>query len=1025
MPERKSEPGINFTVTDALTPDYLKKLGRQTYTSTAFVIFISVVSLIWLVFHIGGKIPVGRSTLLVLYSNVIYAFVSFVGAMWCFQMVYRARHGPVTLTALHQRAWLLIGLGLLSNGIGGVIYTYLEDYVMKNPVPSPADFFFTLTYILTFVGLLAMPTVRKSRQSLKLILLDTFITTLCILDISWFFVLRPIFSSFTDLAQMYVSASYPFWDILLVLAIVLLIYQRSEPVLKSSLILCGVGIFAQIGADTLYALTVPSNSYNTGTWYIDTFWFVGYLLIGLSAPYQYASIVRRAFGRSEHSKELKASSGSVEIEYNDGISRHSLFLNSSLIYVPVLILVVVVIYSEFAHIENKFLIIVGCCIGLILTTRFVLSNYENRTLLLERDQRREQADMLRLLATQLTEESQMDSLITRIVISATTVLGFDTAALLLIQSREQPPAGEFSLLVRACGDTFGSTTTWQIESERFQYNDILSMQPVHVYWPEKWIEVPECLAQWHKEQGILSTLFIPLVTQEKNLGCLAFSSRTLRSFDKQQVYLTTTFAEQAARVIQQAHLYEEAREHELFAQALTTVAARLNSAVTTGAGVGTQIQQLICTEGARALQADFAILYMVERKNVFSPVAVACRDQDAGSLIGDWPSLHGRTPETRALKSLQPELMTINEMTSSGYLPAVTSPLLALPMPAQQQKGASTATGPVRVPTDGLRGRKMISLRTVLMQRGVRTAIFAPLIVGNSAVALLVLARSNATNAHHKRFYTSTDLEQARDFAEHATIAFTNSQLYQRVRQAHRQLQELDLLKDQFMITASHELRTPLTSVQGYLELLAQFGDVVPPEQRQEFLQKARRGCDELVLLLSNVMDASRLEIEAGIRPALLEAVPVSRLIQDVITLIEPQLKQEKRQVYIHIPEHLEVKADPARLRQVVLNLCTNAIKYSEAGTPLAFAARVYQHQRPSVLISISDRGKGIKLEDQAQIFQRFVRLESDLNSSVRGSGLGLYISRRLVEAMNGSISVESSGIPGEGSTFSIQLPLA
>jgi signal transduction histidine kinase len=141
--------------------------------------------------------------------------------------------------------------------------------------------------------------------------------------------------------------------------------------------------------------------------------------------------------------------------------------------------------------------------------------------------------------------------------------------------------------------------------------------------------------------------------------------------------------------------------------------------------------------------------------------------------------------------------------------------------------------------------------------------------------------------------------------------------------------------------------------------------------------------------------------------------------------LIEPQSNQEKRQVYMHIPEHLEVRADPARLRQVVLNLCTNAMKYSETGTSLAFAARVYPDQRPSVLISVSDRGKGIKPEDQSQIFQRFVRLESDLNSAVRGSGLGLYISRRLVEAMDGRISVESSGVPGEGSTFSIQLPLA
>jgi len=251
MPVRTSELGIKVVVTEALTQNYLKKLSRQTYIATAIVIFISVVSLIWLVFHIGGKVPLARSTLLVFYSNSIYAFVSFVGATWCFQTVYRARRGPVRLAPRHQRAWLLIGLGLLSNGIGGVIYTYLEDYVMRNPVPSPADFFFTLTYILTFAGLLMMPTLPKTRQSLKLLVLDALITTLCILDISWFVVIRPIFSSYTDFAQMYVAASYPFWDILLVLAIVLLIYQRTGPVLNSSLVICGLGIFAQIGADTL------------------------------------------------------------------------------------------------------------------------------------------------------------------------------------------------------------------------------------------------------------------------------------------------------------------------------------------------------------------------------------------------------------------------------------------------------------------------------------------------------------------------------------------------------------------------------------------------------------------------------------------------------------------------------------------------------------------------------------------------------------------------------------------------------
>jgi signal transduction histidine kinase len=116
------------------------------------------------------------------------------------------------------------------------------------------------------------------------------------------------------------------------------------------------------------------------------------------------------------------------------------------------------------------------------------------------------------------------------------------------------------------------------------------------------------------------------------------------------------------------------------------------------------------------------------------------------------------------------------------------------------------------------------------------------------------------------------------------------------------------------------------------------------------------------------------------------------------------------------------------RLRQVLMNLCTNALKYSPVHSPIGLSARViteHNQERDYAIISISDKGKGIAPEDQGRLFQRFVRLESDVNSPVRGSGLGLYISRRLIEAMNGKIWIESSGIPGEGSTFHVQLPLA
>lgn len=250
-------------------------------------------------------------------------------------------------------------------------------------------------------------------------------------------------------------------------------------------------------------------------------------------------------------------------------------------------------------------------------------------------------------------------------------------------------------------------------------------------------------------------------------------------------------------------------------------------------------------------------------------------------------------------------------------------------------------------------------------------------------------------------------------------------QLYQRLRAAHRHQQELDQLKDQFMMTASHELRTPLTAVQGYLELVTQFGDDLSLSQHKDFLYKARRSCDELVVVLGNVMDASRLEAEAGIRLAYLKRVSVQEMIHSVMNLIEPLVTQEQRQVEVDIPAHLYVQADPGRLRQVLLNLSNNALKYSQPGTPLAFSARTLTHGGPTVVISVTGKGHGIAPQDQAYLFQRFVRLKRDINSPVRGSGLGLYISRRLIEAMDGKIGVESSGVEGAGSTFSVLLPTA
>jgi signal transduction histidine kinase len=254
---------------------------------------------------------------------------------------------------------------------------------------------------------------------------------------------------------------------------------------------------------------------------------------------------------------------------------------------------------------------------------------------------------------------------------------------------------------------------------------------------------------------------------------------------------------------------------------------------------------------------------------------------------------------------------------------------------------------------------------------------------------------------------------------EQTAAARENARLYQELTIAYEKLSQVDQLKDAFLTTASHELRTPLTIVQGYLELLNEMDDA-PPDIRHSFLTKAIRACDELVLLQAHIMDASRIKFDA--ETLVCSSIPLREVCCSVIELFEPLILQQGRQVESAIAAGIHVRADETRLKQVLHNLIANALRYSPNKTPLRIAAQIEQ-EHEMACIQITDRGAGIPPEKQEAIFDKFVRLERDVHGINRGSGLGLYITRQLVEAMGGTITVESSGIVGEGSTFLFTLP--
>ncbi len=242
------------------------------------------------------------------------------------------------------------------------------------------------------------------------------------------------------------------------------------------------------------------------------------------------------------------------------------------------------------------------------------------------------------------------------------------------------------------------------------------------------------------------------------------------------------------------------------------------------------------------------------------------------------------------------------------------------------------------------------------------------------------------------------------------------------------QFKELEQHKDEFIMHVSHELRTPLTAVSGYLELLQDHGERLDVSSKTQFLHQALENCRVLADLVNTVINV--LKIKQDAKPAQRERLSVSSTVREVIEQFDPR-KWQEHQCRVDIPEDLLIYADKQYFCQVLRNLISNAFKYAPRQTPVSISAvptTSSSQEADAVLqvcISVQDAGPGIPPAEQPFLFQRFIRLKRDLTSTVRGTGLGLYICKELVEKMDGRIWVESSGKEGEGSRFSFTLPAA
>jgi signal transduction histidine kinase len=225
--------------------------------------------------------------------------------------------------------------------------------------------------------------------------------------------------------------------------------------------------------------------------------------------------------------------------------------------------------------------------------------------------------------------------------------------------------------------------------------------------------------------------------------------------------------------------------------------------------------------------------------------------------------------------------------------------------------------------------------------------------------------------------------------------------------------------KSDFLAAMSHELRTPLNAIGGYAELMEMGvrGPVTDAQRRD--LGRIRVSQEHLLGLIGSILDLSR--IESGRLRYEIADIALDSVFADMEALTAPQAEAKGHQLHFEPTEDgLIVRADPEKLRQILLNLLSNAVRHTPEGSTIRVEASA--RAKGTVRIAVIDTGKGIALDSQAAIFEPFVQLDRSLTSATHGVGLGLAISRDLARGMGGELSVSST--PGAGATFMLDLPV-
>jgi signal transduction histidine kinase len=295
-----------------------------------------------------------------------------------------------------------------------------------------------------------------------------------------------------------------------------------------------------------------------------------------------------------------------------------------------------------------------------------------------------------------------------------------------------------------------------------------------------------------------------------------------------------------------------------------------------------------------------------------------------------------------------------------------------------------------------------------------RSEMAVPMIVGEKLLGVFDV------QADTVNYFTEEDANIYTTLASQVAVALQNARLYVQQSATLTQLRELDRLKSSFLANMSHELRTPLNSILGFSDVMLEELDGPLTENMANDLGLIQKNGQHLLHLINDVLDMAK--IESGKMNLTLEKFAVHEILEEVTSITSPLASAKNLALFIEneSDQTVEISADRTRLRQVMINVINNAIKFTEKGK---ISMRVVP-QDENVLITVRDTGIGVPPDKLEAIFQEFTQVDVSSTRKAGGTGLGLPISRRLVEMHGGRLWAESTGIDGEGTTFFVELPI-